>query len=391
MNIVHFNTRALLAAAAVAAAVIAGCGGGVGTGGTGSYAQGTISGFGSIFVNDVRYDDSGASVLDGYGNPKTRDDLRLGMTVAVDAGAVADSGSGPAATATRIQYASEIVGPLALVDGAGSRLVVFGQTVTIDSTTVFDDSLSGGLAALGAGQVVEVYASVDPAGGRYRATRVQPAASGAAYSLRGIASQVNTSARSFAIGNAQFSYTASPPAGLAEGAFVRVTLQNAPPASLQWTVQAFGGGLPGPADGQSTKLKGLISSFASVGSFSVNGQPVSTAGASFPNGSAGLGLGVRVEIDGTTRGGVLQASQVSIKTDSEESGHEFELDGVITTLTVAAQTFLLRGVTVSYAGAGIEVDHGTLADLAVGRRVEVKGLLSSDGTRLDATRISFDN
>ena len=35
---------------------------GVGTGGTGSFSSGAISGFGSIIVNNVRYDDTHASV-----------------------------------------------------------------------------------------------------------------------------------------------------------------------------------------------------------------------------------------------------------------------------------------------------------------------------------------
>jgi hypothetical protein len=46
-------------------------------------------------------------------------------------------------------------------------------------------------------------------------------------------------------------------------------------------------------------------------------------------------------------------------------------------------------VTVSYAGAGIEYKNGTVANLAVGVQLEVKGTLSADGKTLQATRISF--
>ena len=148
----------LVAAVMGAVLLAAGCGGGVGTEGTGDgYAQGTISGFGSVFVNSVRYDDSSASVVDGDGNARSRDDLRLGMTVAVDSNAVVSGSSGPTATARRIQYASEIVGVVARVDVAGGVLTVMGQAVRADTLTVFDDSLPGGLAALAAGQGVEIY------------------------------------------------------------------------------------------------------------------------------------------------------------------------------------------------------------------------------------------
>src|SRR5205085_9845313 len=54
-------SRALAFAAALLAAVVAGCGGGVDSGGTGaqptSFASGPITGFGSVIVNAVHYDD----------------------------------------------------------------------------------------------------------------------------------------------------------------------------------------------------------------------------------------------------------------------------------------------------------------------------------------------
>jgi len=86
-------------AAAVLAAVLttalAGCGGGVEVGGTGSviasFSQGPITGFGSIIVNGVHYDESAARVEDDDGAVRDRSVLRLGMVVQVTAGAVTDS------------------------------------------------------------------------------------------------------------------------------------------------------------------------------------------------------------------------------------------------------------------------------------------------------------
>ena len=49
------------------------------------------------------------------------------------------------------------------------------------------------------------------------------------------------------------------------------------------------------------------------------------------------------------------------------------------------------GVTVFYGGAGVQFDGGTAANLAVGVKIEVRGILSADGTRLLATRIKFDD
>ena len=49
----------------------------------------------------------------------------------------------------------------------------------------------------------------------------------------------------------------------------------------------------------------------------------------------------------------------------------------------------LRGVTVSYAGPVLFKD-GSEADLANDRQVEVKGVLSTDGTQVVATEIDFE-
>ncbi|HET9821328.1 MAG TPA: hypothetical protein VFQ16_05830, partial [Burkholderiaceae bacterium] len=56
-----------LAVALALGVTLSGCGGGVETGGTGAsntYAEGPITGFGSVIVNGVRFDDRSADVED---------------------------------------------------------------------------------------------------------------------------------------------------------------------------------------------------------------------------------------------------------------------------------------------------------------------------------------
>ena len=60
MNATSWLARAA-ACAAVLGLVLAGCGGGVGSGGTGmasGLTEGTVNGFGSVFVDGDRFDDS---------------------------------------------------------------------------------------------------------------------------------------------------------------------------------------------------------------------------------------------------------------------------------------------------------------------------------------------
>jgi len=382
-------SRGLLVLAGLAAAV-SGCGGGVGTGGTGSFAQGPINGFGSVIVNDVRYDDSLAQVLDADGTARSRDDLKLGMTVSIASGAISATLSGQTASATQIQYASEMLGPLAGVDRNAGLLTLLGQSVQIDPTTVFDERLAGGLAALAANQLVQVYALYDAASARYRATRVEPVDSAASYQLRGVVTQLDSAAKTLRIGSAQFNYASASgvPASLANGDFVRMKLQIAAPGSTRWTLLSFGGAALAPSEGVAVKVKGLISAYGSSASFSVNGQPVAAAAAQFPNGSA-LSLGLRVEVEGTAQGGVLQATRVTLLSDQAEEQHGFELHGSISALDPAAHSFTLRGVVVDY-GSSVFKD-GTAANLALNVRVEVKGVLSNDGTRLIASEVQFDD
>ena len=172
MKTVSLLTRPrLFALAAVAgAALITACGGGGGDSADGSsYAVGRISGFGSIIVNGVHYDDSRSRVVDDDGQSRGRDDLKLGMVVELRATDFSSSGT-PSATAQSIEISSLLRGPVDSV--AADTLGVLGQTVKLTATTVVDDSLAGGLAGIRVGSVLKVYGTLDRTTGVYTATRI---------------------------------------------------------------------------------------------------------------------------------------------------------------------------------------------------------------------------
>lgn len=382
----------LLLSLSIGMTLLAGCGGGggVGTGGTGTYAAGPITGYGSIIVNGVRFDDSSASVLDEDDGSRARSELKLGMTVEVDGGGISTGSSGETATATRIRFGSELVGPVAAVDRVAGTLSVLGQTVAVAVETVFDDRLSGGLAAVSVGQIVEVYALYDADTGTYNATRIEPRAVAAAWRLRGPVAGLDTAARTLRIGTATFAYGSASdvPATLANGSFVRLRLNLLPDAG-RYVVASFGVGSRPPQDGIEARLKGRVTAFTSSASFSINGLPVDASSASFPNGTAGLRLGARAEAEGPVVGGVLVATRVKVESDQDVRDRGFEVKGSITSADAAAGTFVIRGVTVSTARIDLRLDDGTLADIVQGREVEVQAQLSADRTRFEATRIKF--
>ena len=389
------SRRSLLAgSAATALLMLPGCGcccdGGsavVGIGGTGSFTSGPIRGFGSIVVNGVRYDDAAAQVVGDGGAALARSDLRLGMVVDVSGSDVSTATDGRrSATATSIGVRSEIEGPVSAINAAAGTLTVLGQLVQITPTTVFDDDLRGGLAAVAVGMVVEVYGFLQPSG-QYLATRIDDEDDPVThYKLRGVVSGLDTAARTFRIGTALVSYAdiAASVSGLANG-------QLTPDASGAWRARSIrlattAIGMPA-GDGVKAEIEGYITAFTSDARFSVAGIVVdASAVGQLP---PGLAVGRRVEVEGVLSGGVLVARSVEFEDDDDDDDDEFEIEGVITSVSASARTFSVRGITVNYANARFK--DGTAEQLAPGVKVEVEGQLASDGTTLLATEVEFDN
>ena len=394
--------QAALLAALAATAMVTACGGGgsADAGATGAssitptaFTQGTITGFGSIIVNGVRFDDSAASVSDDAGNLSTAQALRLGMRVEVDHADV-DAGASTARAAA-VRYGSLVLGPVASVDATGNSLTVLGQVVDVTPGTVFSETLSAGLPALAVGAVIEVHGLADAATGHVSATRVEAASSATRYKLRGTVAGLNTSAKTFNIGAAAISYatlaSTAVPGSLADGVALRVELASVQSGGF-WVASALG--VKGPrgehGNGLGGHVRGKITAFTSSSSFTLDGVVVDASGASFPDGSSGLALGVEVAVDGTLSKGVLVANKVSIESRHQgDDSHQWHLFGAITALDTGAKSFVVRGVTVTY-GAATTYVGGSLADLAVGRKVHVKGSVGSTRSQVQAAVVSFE-
>ena len=390
------SARLLVAQAAFAAMLVAGCGGGgsssPSSGGTGaaSFAAGPITGFGSIIVNGVRFDDSTAHVSNDDGSASSKDNLKLGMTAEVHGGAISDDGTGPKATATGITFGAALVGPVASLDATAKSLVILGQTVLVLDTTVFDERLIGGFAGITVGILIEVHGQLDPTTGIYTATRVGTTMALAGYKIRGIVANLDTTAKTFTMGGTLISYAGvtSVPPDLANGLLLAVRLQTTQVGGA-WVATRLGAGAPKVDDADEARLEGAITAFTSTTQFSVNGIPVDASKAEFEGGTAGIVLGAQVEVKGASSNGVVVAKSVSVETHETVRATGFELHGAITAIDTTAQTFVLRGVTVSYASPSVVFTHGTAAQLVVGAQVEVHGTLSADGTTVQASRIEF--
>ena len=382
------------------ALALAGCGGGggsgvagVSSGGTGSFSVGPITGFGSIILNNngVRIDDSSASVTDDDGNDM-RGKLKLGMLCTVNASVVVAA----RATAQSIVASGELQGRIVgIPDASQKTFVVLGQTVRVTGSTVFDVSLPTGFSGLANDTIVEVHGVLDPAANTMTATFIEKKNSPALFKIQGLASNHDGIAKKFNIGSIRINYSTTtdvrtPPAN---GTLVRVRLTAVlPPAAApaEWTATRIRAPENASEDRDEAEVEGSITAFISPTQFSVSGIVVNASSARFDDGTAGLAVGVRVEVKGRVSGGVLIAERVKIKDRNKVNNLEFELHG--TASNVTATTFEVRGVKVNFTGTTL-FRNGSAANLVNGAQIEVKGVASNStasSTSINATRISFE-
>ena len=388
----------LIAKMLFVAILLTGCGGG-GSGSTtgatqSSFTAGPITGFGSVIVNGIRFDVSTATVANDDDEAQSESDLKLGMLAEVEAGEITVDSTGSHGNAKAIHFRSAIIGPVGAVDTTAKTLVVLGQPVDVTSTTVFDERLPAGLGSIAKGDVVEVFGMLNKTTGHYTAKRIAPKPNAPFFKLRGVVSNLDTVAHTFKIGSETISYAGlaadQVPADLANDLLVSVKLETAQVNGV-WVATKLKDATRHMAEHDEAELRGLVTSVTSQTQFSVDGIAVDASRAQFFPAGAIVAVGVEVEVEGTASNGVIMATKVSIETEDDDELAGFELHGAISTLNTTTKTFVLRGVTVSYGGTAVVFKGGMESDLADGRRVEVKGTLSTDGTMLQATTIRFEH
>jgi hypothetical protein len=379
-----------LVVSALTAAALTACGGGGGGGGdtiagidgTGSPAPspaatvsvGTITAFGSIFVNGVRFDtDSAEFEIDGASG--TQDDLAVGDVVLVT-GSLEDNDS-TAGTATTVVFDES-------VDVAGNSLVVLGQTVRVGATTTFDDSFADpSLAGIMAGDIVEVSGLRD-SNGAIEATRIEPKPAGLEFETTGIVSALDAANTRFNINALVVDYSAAMlndfnGGTIADGDLVEVKGVNFAGGVLDATEVEFKGADLVPDEGDRVEIEGFITRFADATDFDVSGFPVMTNGSTFFEGgsAADLGLNIKVEVEGTVdANGVLVATEVDIRRASA-----VRLLALIDSVAPGGDSFVALGITITVDEltrmedkSNAELEPFAVTDLVAGDYVEVRGM-----------------
>jgi hypothetical protein len=376
------------------ASVLTACGGGGGGGSSApaisgitgvGFAQGTVTGFGSIFVNGVEFSTNAAQIhIDDH--PGTESELKIGQVVTVKGVINADGVTG---RADDVSFNHDVEGPIQSIDPATSSLVVLGQTVIVNGGTLFEGATA--LADLAIGTIVEISGFTDSTGAVV-ATHIQVRAAAGEFEAKGKVSNLDTNAKRFAVNALIVDY------GTAQ-------LTNGTPADgncVEAKGTAFANGVLtatsvevksctlAVSKGDEGEIEGLISTFTSSSNFEINGQQVITnAQTQFSGGTvADLRLNLKVEAEGSfDANGALVADKVQIKTDASA-----RLTGTVDGVDAAAGTLTVFGVTVQTSKAGTVFDDKSSAkvrsfgigDVSIGDYVEARGSAGSTAGTLDA-------
>lgn len=318
----------------IAAAVLAACGAGGdgqttvasgGTGGTG-IAYGSVTGFGSVIVNGVKFHTANATVtVDGEPGPDETTDPRRGlsegMVIRVE-GTIDPTGT--TGTAARVTYGDDVEGPISHlldIDTHTRQATVLGQTVIVDTQTVFRGT---SLAELAVGNVVEVSGLVDDQD-RIHATYIEKKADafapGMELDVKGTIGSLDESTETFRIGSLTVSYASADTDDLPGGApanalFVEVKGTSFGPGGelvatkVERDVEGIADYYAGEAE-----IEGFVTAVSGPNSFVIGNQPFMTTGATSYKGGVATDVvvGAKLEVEGRLVNGVLMAEEVEFR------------------------------------------------------------------------------
>ena len=353
------------------AILLVACGGG-GGGSTSSAYVGTITGFGSVFVNGVEFDTSNTSIsVDGSSG--TENDLKVGMQVTIKG-----SASGSTGTASSITFNDDLEGLVISNSIASGQktgdMNIMGQTVTVSGSTVFESKITGVTTPdqVTAGMILEV-SGFSSGTGSVQATRIEVKAAdlttylsahAEGIEVKGIVSNLDTNNMTFDLGSMTVSYAGASLSGFTtsvkDGLYVEVKstqgLDGITGNLVASKVELENNGKKGhdsDSDGE-VEIKGLVTTAVSGNSFAINGEVITIdSNTTFKNiKQSGLLVDVMIEVEAYYINGALVAKKIELENISSN-----EIKGVVAKVT---STALNAGVVTMTDGTVIAVNSSTI-------------------------------
>lgn len=381
-------------------AMLAACGGGgdapgpaAQPQGSGTVVSGTVTGFGSVIIDGVRYPEGDVTVahdVDGRSEAAaTMASVKVGQQVeaAVD-------GQGQV---TKLLVRAAARGAVEAVDVGGSTFKVAGQTIKVvasgDDATIFEGI--SGLAALVVGSWVEVHGTLDGSG-NIVATRVEVASASGETRVRAAGLVKELTATSFKLGELTVNYAGAviKPDGstIANDVLVFVYSDQLPAAGTL-TAKVVRVARKPSLEGREFRIGGLVADASADGrSFKVNGIRVDATSAELKGGQNPQWTDVKnmklVRVEGTlgtdTTGPLLKATRVLLVPASEQ--RRVLLIGQVTDFASLA-SFKVRGTLVDATAAVVK--NGTKGDIKDGTFVQVIGRIDGEVIKADEVKIDM--
>jgi len=356
------------------------------------YTTGAITAFGSVYVNNTKYNTDNATVYI-EDSIASESDLRVGMMVTIK-----ESSPGMADTLYHDDDVEGIVLSTNLIGGTGT-LNVMGQTVTVDAKTIFESYVTGVSSASGieTGHIVEV-TGFSSGNGSVTATRLELKAMDLnsylidhpeGIEVKGIVSahtDTNT-IKTFDIGALTIDYTNAVlddmPAGNWNGLYVEAKSDEALNNlghMVAYKVELENDGSKGHHDDESeVEVKGEVTEVTSD-SITVNGVTyLLNENTRYEHGTvADLKVGALVEVEGyPNNNGDLVAEEVEF----EDHDSEMEIQGTVSavntgdanegTIEINGTTFHINSSTIMQDSSDAHLNHFNLSSVGVGDLIKV--------------------
>ncbi len=380
------------AVAAATALSVTACGSGsdvadLGIGGSGVttpsavVSSGTISAFGSIFVNGVKFDTSSAT-FDIDGNPDgVETDLAIGMRVKVTGSVNADGING---NAESVAYDDELQGPASEVsppdvDGVIRSFKVFDTTVLIDSTTTNFDVAADitttepfDFSTIADNNHVEISGYYDSAG-VLRATRVELESQAFnpgndVIEIKGTVTDLSNDRFSLSnISGLTIDASAAvledvPDNQLANGLFVEVKGRCTDASCTELTASIIEAESGDFNEEDEVELEGIITAYVDDSSFRVNGYPVDASSATKEPLTMLLENDLLVEVEGKFINGTLVATSVELE------GGDIIVAALVASVEASTNSFVLQPVPGQFVT--VNVDTSTEIEDEINETIE---------------------
>jgi len=344
---------------------------------------GPISGFGSVYVNGIRFDTSNTSFT-FEGKPGSQDQLFQGMIIT----ASDDTSAGdPVASASFVDFRFNLIGAVDHVeeeDKLANSFKAVGQVILLNELTVirnadsYDDFADDDVVAVSGfrranGQIVATYIE--------KVDTENPGLLNATV-LEGRVQANDTRLFTFRIGDQLINYASAQldlPAGVLEnGLLVRVAGQEAGEQLKAFTIEEPQPAGPDTSDIDAVSISGLVTEVGTE-AFTLNDTPVTmTSATSLQNGDrSDIVINANVLVRGLqdSRGEVLAdeiifSSQPNISVEADVEA----IDPASKTVTVAGLTVIADSFTLLIDSSPARLNTFSVGDIAVGDRLAIAGL-----------------